>query len=576
MADSPVTRRLVYLLASFAPAWALVATFTGGVGWVIGPLRLSSRQPWRPLLVGVFAAAYFVWRYSREERAVEGRWLAGHAKRALPFAVLLFIILGCVIGVRYGSFAAAGSDSYGYTSQARLWRDGALRLQQPLVEQVSWPNREWVFTPLGYRPQGADGTIVPTYPAGLPIIMALFLAIFGENGPFFVAPVFGALAIGFTYLLGREATGSRAVGSIAAVLLLASPAMLTHLMVPMSDVPTAAVWTLVALVALKGDGSHPLLTGMIAGLALLIRPNMILLALVPACAWRFRPEPLVRYALGLAPWLLAIAGLNTFLYGDPLTFGYGAVGDSYSLHAAPQNVVNYARWLVETQTLFVALALIPLVVTHAVTIPARACLAALLGLTFVSYLFYAVFSHWFYLRFLLPAFPALFVLMAAGLRTICARLPVEARVPIAACLCAALVPYGFNVGSNAGIFRQADFERRHVRAAAEVAARTPATAAILAVQHSGSVRYYANRITLRYDWMAPDRLDAVIRDMTALGHHPFIVVDGWEEAEFRARFGPHSPAGRLDWSPLAQVSGNTEIPDVRLYDLARAGSATQP
>jgi hypothetical protein len=28
------------------------------------------------------------------------------------------------VGIRYGSFAAAGSDSYGYVSQARLWIAG--------------------------------------------------------------------------------------------------------------------------------------------------------------------------------------------------------------------------------------------------------------------------------------------------------------------------------------------------------------------------------------------------------------------------------------------------------------------
>jgi hypothetical protein len=165
------------------------------------------------------------------------------------------------------------------------------------------------------------------------------------------------------------------------------------------------------------------------------------------------------------------------------------------------------------------------------------------------------------------------VLMAAGLRTLCLRLPVEARAPAAVCLCAALVPYGVKVGSDAGIFRQADFEQRHVRAAAEVAALTPGAAAILAVQHSGSVRYYANRITLRYDWMAADGLDTVIRDLRALGRHPFIVVDDWEEAEFRARFGPHSRAGRLDWEPLARLPGS---PEVRIYDLEGHGAMTQP
>lgn len=571
-ASSAARRRVLYLLASFAPAWAIIAIFTGGVGWVVGPLRLSSRDPVRPLLVGLVAAAYFAWRCSPGERAAEGRWLAALLRRMRPLAVALIILLGCAIGVLYGSFAAAGSDSYGYVSQARLWFDGTVRVPQPLVEQVSWPNREWVFTPMGYRPQ-ADGTIVPTYPAGLPIIMALFLGVAGENGPFYVVPIFGALAVAFTYLLGKEATSSPTAASIAALLLLASPVFLTHVILPMSDVPAAAGWALILLLALKGRGGLPFTTGMIAGLTLLIRPNLILLALVPAFAWRFQPAPVTRYVLGLMPGLLALAGINAFFYGDPLAFGYGTAADWYALRAAPSNLINYTTWLVDTQTPFIALAVIPLFVANALTSPARASLSALVGLTVLSYLFYNVFNHWFYLRFLLPMYPALFVLMAAGLRTLCLRLPIEVRAPAAVCLCAALVLYGVNAGSDAGIFRQADFERRHVRAAADVAARTPAAAAILAVQHSGSVRHYANRITLRYDWIAADGLDTVLRDMNALGRHPFIVVDDWEEAEFRARFGPHSPAGRLDWKPLARVPGS---PEVRIYDFAGSGAATHP
>ncbi|MEO5739397.1 MAG: hypothetical protein ABIS29_02250, partial [Vicinamibacterales bacterium] len=242
--------------------------------------------------------------------------------------------------------------------------------------------------------------------------------------------------------------------------------------------------------------------------------------------------------------------------------------DSYALNTAPQNLLNNARWLIKTQTPFVALAVIPFLGKKD-----RTPFAALMGLTLLSYLFYATFNHWFYLRFLLPAYPALFVLMAAGLRTICLKLPVEARVPAAVCFCAALVPYSVKVGQDEYIYNQAASEQRYVRAAAEIAARTPATAAVLAVQHSGSVRYYSNRTTVRWDWVPADRLDAVISDMTALGHHPFVVVDDWEEAEFRTRFGPHSRAGRLDWNPMARVTGSTEV---RIYDLAAVGAATQP
>lgn len=570
MPASSLSRRIIYLVASFAPAWALVAVCTGGVGWVIGPLRISSRDPLRPLLLGAIAAIYFAWRYTRDERAADGRWLEDRLAPVLPWIPPLIVVLGFSLGVYYGSFAAAGSDSYGYLSQARLWLAGTLRVPQPLVEQLSWPNREWVFAPLGYRPYSADGTIVPTYPAGFPMVMAVFLGVFGEKGPFFVVPLFAAVTVWVTYLLGKEATGSKTSAVLAASLLLASPVFLTHLMVPMSDVPAAAGWALVALMALKPGGvSRPLLAGMTAGLTLLIRPNLVLLALMPAFAWHCRREPLLRYTLGLAPPLLALAALNTFLNGSPLTFGQGTLSESYAFSAAPGNIRQYTSWLVQTQTPLVALALLPLFVEQALSagsreISPRGCLSAMVGLTFLSYMFYHQFDHWYYLRFLLPAYPALFVLMAAAVRYLCLKLPVEARVPVALCVCAAVIPYGVRFGSDAGIFRQAAYEQRHVRAAQNVAALTPQNAVVLAVQHSGSVRYYANRITLRYDWLGNDRLDAAIHDLTAAGYQPYVLLDEWEESEFRARFGPHSRIGKLNWAPIARVPSS---PEVHLYAL---------
>ena len=187
-------RRIIYLMASFAPAWALVATFTGGVGWMIGPLRISSRDPLRPLLLGVIAAAYYIWRYTRDERAADGRWLEARLKPVLPW-----IIPVARHSRRSGSACTTEASPLpdrihmDIVSQARLWLDGTLRVAQPLVDQLSWPNREWAFTPLGYRPYFGEGTIVPTYPAGLPMVMAVFLGLFGQNGPFFVVPLFAAL-----------------------------------------------------------------------------------------------------------------------------------------------------------------------------------------------------------------------------------------------------------------------------------------------------------------------------------------------------------------------------------------------
>ena len=95
--------------------------------------------------------------------------------------------------------------------------------------------------------------------------------------------------------------------------------------------------------------------------------------------------------------------------------------------------------------------------------------------------------------------------MAAAIRWLALKLPVEARVPAAALVCAVDDSVSASMSAETReVSGVAAFEQRHVRAANEVASRTPADAVVLSVQHSGSVRYYANRITLRYDWLKED------------------------------------------------------------------------
>ena len=185
-----------------------------------------------------------------------------------------------------------------------------------------------------------------------------------------------------------------------------------------------------------------------SGLTLLIRPNLILLTLVPGFTWQWRREPhRSRWARAR---VLAVMLINALLYGGPLNTGYASFSELYSLGSLPLNVRNYFVWLVQTQTPLILLALVPLVVRDALRedgelLSPRACLAALVGLTFLSYLFYANFDHWFYLRFLLPAYPALLVLLVAALRWLAWQLPADARVPAVALACVAIVPFGVNV-----------------------------------------------------------------------------------------------------------------------------------
>ena len=269
--------------------------------------------------------------------------------------------------------------------------------------------------------------------------------------------------------------------------------------------------------------------------------------------------------------VLFIAVLNVQLYGGPLISGYGPFFESYAVSAGPSNLHNYLGWLIQTQTPLILLACVPVFVKGTLSddrdgVSPRAGLVALVLLTFASYVFYAVFDHWYYLRFLLPAYGAIFVLTAAAIRWLALKLPLEAQAPVTAFACGLIMSVGLNVGAETGIFNQAQFEQRYVRAAADVARRTTPKAVVLAVQHSGSVRYYANRITLRYDWVENDALDATIHDLIAAGYQPYLVLEDWEERSSEPGSGRTAGFGKLDWAPLARVPGS---PEVRIYAIKR-------
>jgi hypothetical protein len=509
-----------------------------------------------------------------------------------PFLVLLLALATLGMGIRFGTFAAGGADSYAYVSQARLWLKGNPRIEQPWVRQLSFQLKEVAAAPLGYRPISADGTIVPTVAPGLPLLMSLFERIFGANGPFLVVPLLGALAIWFTYLLGRDVTLSRGVGLGAAAMLLTSPVFLCYVMQPMTDVPMATGWTLTCWLALREprrlSGSPAQLSrsapwsfsaGLVAGSTLLIRPNLVALALVPPAAWmwpcvrrlnRWRTcllDMLIFFA-GLLPGLLAIAFVNDRLYGSPFVSGYGRFRDLYSFDPVLVNLKNYGLWLIQAQTPLIFLAVVPFVLRGSLRddsarSSARAGLGALIVLTALSYVFYSAWDAWFYLRFLLPALPAVFILTVAGIRSLASKLPSPLHVLVGGLVYVVLVAFSLKAGFDWSIFGQRASEQRYVKVARFVERFTTPNSVFIATQHSGSLRYYANRLTLRWDALPEGHLDWAIQELKEAGYRPYILLDHTEEPRFVARFAARNAAGKLDWRPIADIKGNT---DVRIYD----------
>jgi hypothetical protein len=483
-------------------------------------------------------------------------------------------------GARWGALVAGGADSYGYVSQAVLWRHGAPVVRQEVVAESPWPDAAETWAPLGYRPSPhARDAIVPMYPPGLPLIMAMAQAVAGFCAAFAVVPVCAALTIWFTYLLGQRLFEPPWIALGGAALVAASPVFLYQAMNAMSDVPVTACWTLALLLAVR---RRPLSSGLATAVAIAIRPNLAPLGAVAAW-WLWmsggdlanRRAAIVRFAVGAAPSAVGIAWLNAAIYESPITSGYGTTGDLYSLEYLRANVVNYLAWIADVETPLLALSLAYLVTERLGPAPrlphTRALIGGTMAVTVLSYLFYRPFDVWWYLRFLLPMWPVMMLATAAALDGIAdqvvertgarrwTRGQVRAIVTTAIVVLAAW--HHLHLAAARSVFDLGRTERRYLDVARFVAEHTSPEAVILSRQHSGSLRLYAGRLTLRYDVLDPVWLDRVLDSLQSRGRHPYLVLDGDEVDAFRRRFSGASRVAGLDWAPLASLNGVVNVYD---------------
>ena len=257
------------------------------------------------------------------------------------------------VGIAYGTYSASSSDASGYVSEAQLLASARLTTDEPLARGVAWPNATWAFTPLGYRPGPEAGELVPTYPAGLPLVIAPVRLLAGELAGVPGRPV----PRGASRCSPRIGVGarlhSRAAGVAAALLLATSPIFLFQLVQPMSDVAVTAWWTLALLFALSPLPNGALAAGAAAGLAVLTRPNLLPLAAVIAVAAmnyprggddrRLRVDRLIAFAGGITPAIGAQLLMQWRLYGSPFASGYGAASDLFAASNIAPNAVGYTQ-----------------------------------------------------------------------------------------------------------------------------------------------------------------------------------------------------------------------------------------
>jgi hypothetical protein len=570
----------------------IVVLMTGGFVLQVGPLRFSSRRWGGPFVIAGVAWLTAMLHGRQRVAAVTSNIDAFLERYALALTIAL-AAAAAGTGIAHGTYAASGSDASGYVSQADLIASGQILRDEPLVRQVTWPNAGWVFSPLGYRPGADPGTLVPTYPMGLPLTMAAAHLADRELGPFVVVPLLGALTVLCTYLLGAH-LHSRTAGVVAAALLVTSPIFLFQLVQPLSDVPATGWWALALVLAASPRGFSAAAAGAVSGLALLTRPNLLPLAipiaLVATCGRLGGPTTqataqskpvgrLIAFMAGLAPPVGALLVVQFRLYGAPWASGYGAFDSLFSMANVGPNLQAYALrlWRGETASICAAVAALGVIALSrsrqaCMTELRRACAAAGVAgaLLLLCYLPYGVFEEWSYLRFLLPAFPLALGFVAALLTCGSTRLPKSIRglalVMLVTAACSANVVHA----QREQAFRLQLFEARYRTAGRYLEAMLPADAVVLAVQESGSVAHYARRPVVRWD--ALSELDAALDVLRSVGRRPVLLVEDWEAADLLARF-PTSPVARLSWPPRAEFGDQTRV---RLFDPADLGDRSRP
>ena len=487
-------------------------------------------------------------------------------------------VAAVVVAFLYGAPVAGGSDSYGYVSQAHLWATGRMREELRLVDELVPAVPVNALVPLGYNLAGDGRTIVPTYAAGLPLVMALFERLAGARAVFWVGPLLAGLAVWSTFLLGRAAAGAVA-GVLAAMLLATSSGFLFQMTAaPMSDLPAAAWWTLaLALLFVERRWAAPI-ASLAAALAILTRPNLVPVAVVPlvcllwravderrsagAGAARPRRRDLVVFAAGVVAACAAVAWINARNYGSPLSSGYDVKG-LFALEHAPLNLVRYPALLTVMQTPLVWLAVAAPWFQWRRRAPMDAMLIAIgmVAAVFACYFFYPGFDGYATMRFLVPGLPALFVLLGSALALITTRLPPLWRTLVLVAVVATIGVQSVRYAREGWAFDTRGDLRFAVIGRA-VAQRLPQNAVILAMQHSGSVRYYSGRETVRYDLLPAERLDRLIKRLRRLDRPTYILLDEWEVPEFKKRFEDRSTLGSLDWPPLLEL----DLTHVRIWD----------
>ena len=471
-------------------------------------------------------------------------------------------IAGLVLLAGYGVFLAAnfapiaaGSDSGGYLNSARLLARGKLR--EPLRTIPELPLAEaapFSYVPLGYVDEQRTGWLTPTYPVGLPLHYAAASYVAGWHWGTLLVGVLGALAaVAGCYFCARELEVPAPLAIAGAAALAVSPMFLYTSLVPLSDTIATAWCTLAVLAALRArrGGGWAVACGVAFAIAVLVRPTSVLLLPVLLVLLR-RWRDWAGLALGGAPGAAAGLIYNHVMYGGGFKSGYESVFDLFHLQHVWPSVRNYAITLPNVLPLSLAVLLtLPLLPWRTRGRELLACVLwfAIFAAVYAFYEFTPI--TWWYLRFILPAFPALAILAGVGLNEVVQRWA-KSRLALAhAALTIAILGVSVTwsvVRCRAShVMLMPAYQLPYVAVTDWARANLPPDAAVFCFHFSSAFYFYTDFPVLRSDQFAPEEFARVAAAARLSGRPLYAVLFPFDQEK---AFRDHIPGA---WRKVADV-----------------------
>jgi hypothetical protein len=479
--------------------------------------------------------------------------------RTFEFRVaIVFVCFGILLARHVGAYAGS-SDASGYMNDARLLASGDLHPAQRVVEGVPPEALPFMgYIPLGFLPLD-HGKMYPTYPIGLPILLLMGSEVCGWiTGPNVVMWLHAMACLWVAFLLFRELQLGPEMSLLGVILLGSSALFLFMSLQTMSDVPATLWATLAVLGCLKAKRRMrwAVLAGFCFGYGILVRPTSILMIFPILAFFPWSPRRGILFCLGGLPIAGFLGVMNSVLYGKVVTTGYGDLSALFGTRYIPPTLHNYVSSLPIELTPLVILALMFPFLGNGLRLSVRIgiCVWILVFFAFYS-AYYCTHEAWWYLRFVLPTYPALIACILFALNrmgVICSSFDAIGWILLVALIAVwnrhwVLKLTALDIGYGEKIYPETcEYIDRWI----------PPNSVILCMQESGAILYYTKNVIVRWDSISRENLPMLVDSCRKARRGLYMVLFPFEEADALKKFD------RARWRQTAKVR------DVSIWTLA--------